>query len=980
MHWQHYNVESGLSSQQVTDVTLDNHGFLWCSTAKGLNRFDGVRFEPLGGALNLRTLALDPSGTLWLGASGLRDWVRWDSIPRFGPHTLEAEAALHFPSWHNVHFMRSSQGVWISGDGGRIGRLDGAEFRTEFTGGDSIDWIEPLHTDPRKGSWFIWHHRDFSEGAGLIHEFDGKFQIEPSSKALKEAIQRGVMRWGSDGSVWCFHPDGGLQSWENGGFKRVSGNDELHPKFGFLSENPYTGHAWVIHGNRLLIFNAANELIWQDEITEDLEWGRRVSKIRFSSKDDGWICSSHGITHVEVHQTGFNALSKPLRPQPNSPARLNSMRTLLEWSPDTLLFCNDLGQTYRMQLTESSWTTSLLFDPKNSGLSAIARLRGDSLIIAGNGQWHEGRMMGALKPVATTSVIDCWSLEALDEALDVWLMGHHGLTRFDRRTAQAEAITQTPEQRDELGDVYSMQRIGPWEVLLGTSTGLWRYEDGSRTLVRFPSVDYAVYSLLVIQGVCWMGTATHGMVAFDLEAQTSETFQRRTGLSDDRIYAVLEDECGHLWLSSDRGIMRFHIDSESVDVFGRTEGLNQLEFNRTSFAAGASGRLYFGGLDGLTVVDPSFWDCRSFEANANIGVLALDALGTESGGKRDVYPDWAAGSGVRLTPSFPILTAEFRLLEWGPGGHMYATRILGADENWHETESNSVRIAGLDPGNYTLEVRARFRGGQWSKNGLLIPIRMEPAWTQTLAFRMGLAATVLVLAWGLILQAKRRTQQLERLVAERTASLEEAIQLKDLYLREVHHRVKNNMQIVGNLLDLQTTHVQHEEAKRTLREGRSRIASIAMVHQELHQAGETKSLSFQHFAGRLFDLNCKLYGWEAADAQLHVSGRDVEMDLDMSIPMGLILNELITNTFKHSQPDAETVNVQLHLRRAEKGRFTAYYDDHGQGLPPDITFSDERSLGLWLVAEMVHQLGGVVRVSPRARSRLIWTFEESDAP
>ena len=975
VQWQHFNVESGLSSQQVTDVTLDDHGFLWCSTAKGLNRFDGVRFEPFGPTLNLRTLALDPSGALWLGASGLRDWVRWDSIPRFDPHALETQAALHVSGWRNVHFMRSSQGVWIAGEGGQIGRLEGAELRVLYAGGDSIGWIEPLHTDPRKGSWFIWHHRDPALGAGLIHAFSGEFRTTASSSALQVALRRGVLRWGSDGSVLCFHPDGGLHSTKGG--DTVLGFRELHPKFGFLSENPYTGHAWVVNGNQLLIFNAANELIWQDQIAEDPEWGRHITKIRFSSKDDGWICSNRGITHVEVHQTGFYALPDPLLPKPNSRARLNSMRTLMEWSPDTLIFCNDLGQTHLLRRTPSGWTTSPLLVPNTSSLSMAARLPGDSLIVVCDGLWYEGRMTGDLRPVAENNVIDSWSLEALDGTLENWLIGHHGLTRYNRSSARAEAITASPEERDELGDVYCMQRIGPGELLLGSSTGFWRYVDGSRSLERYPGVDDAVYSMHAMHGQCWLGTATNGLVAYDLDSRTFTAFNRRTGLSDDRIYAVLEDGCGNLWLSSDRGLMRFHINTGAVDVFARTEGLHQLEFNRTSFESGASGRLYFGGLEGMTVVDPAFWPCRSFEANANIGLLALDALGVKSGGKRNVYRDWAAGSIVQLTPSFPILTAEFRLLEWGPGGHTYATRILGADENWHETESNSVRIAGLAPGDYTLEVRARFRGGQWSKNGLLIPIRMEPAWTQTRAFRMGVAAAVLVLGWGLFLQAKRRTQQLERLVAERTASLEEAVQLKDLYLREVHHRVKNNMQIVGNLLDLQTTHVQHDEAKRTLREGRSRIASIALVHQELHQAGETKSLSLQRFAARLFDLNCKLYGWDAADARLHLSGEDVEMNLDTSIPMGLILNELITNSFKHSQPNSSTVDVDLHVRRAGEGRYMALYDDHGKGLPPDIAFSDERSLGLWLVAEMVHQLGGVVRVSRRTRSRLIWTFEDT---
>lgn len=84
----------------------------------------------------------------------------------------------------------------------------------------------------------------------------------------------------------------------------------------------------------------------------------------------------------------------------------------------------------------------------------------------------------------------------------------------------------------------------------------------------------------------------------------------------------------------------------------------------------------------------------------------------------------------------------------------------------------------------------------------------------------------------------------------------------------------------------------------------------------------------------------------------------------------------ITNTFKHCDPDAARIAVHIHLRHLHSGRYSAFYDDHGPGLPADANFSDDHSIGLWLIAEMVRKLGGSVHVSRRTRSRLIWTFEE----
>lgn len=983
VHWEHHNIESGLSGQIVTDAATDSSGFLWVATEKGLNRFDGEQFVPFGQTIGLRQVACMSRDALWLGARGLREWARLDSIPRFNPRFLKAEEAVSLPGITNVHFLPVPEGVWIAGSGPCIHLLVDGCLDTHIVGGDSIEWMEPIHSEPEKGTWFIWHHTVTARGAGLVHlDPDGTMRTGAASPAFEESLKRGVLRWAPDGSVACADGASSVRWFSIDGMplEPLLGFPSLHPATSFFAENPFTGHVWAMTGDQLLVFNGQNRLLWSGTISDIPDWASHMNRLVFTSASDAWACSNRGVTQFEVNQTGFHTES--LVDQLPVGNRHRSLRKLLPWSADTLLFCNDLGDAYIGVRQQRNWAIQPLLDPTSTGLSNLARLPGDSIAFCADGSWHEGPLAGPMQRIAPTGVIDCWSMEALDAAGNAWLLGHNGLTRYDRITRTTEVITASREARSALQDVYAMTELDDGRTLLCTSTGLWAYKDSDRSLEPIEGLPAPLiaFCAVVEDSTWWIGTSHRGLLAYHPSDCTWAQHDRTNGLADSRIYAIQPDGCGHLWLSSDRGIMRFHPASHGVDVFGKREGLHQMEFNRTSWARGTHDRMYFGGLEGFLELDPRFWECQLQHSLADIGLLSLQSFGSRSPTLRNHLSEWARGERIQLPPEFPILTAEFRLLEWGSGVHTYASRVKGHDEHWRESSENTVRLSGFPPGDYQLEIRARFRTGNWSKNALVVPFTVQPTWTQTWAFRVGMGAALLALFIATHDQIKRRRKRLERLVAARTASLEEAVHLQELYLKEVHHRVKNNLQIVGNLLDLQSGHLRHEEAIRSLREGRSRIASIALVHQELHQAGESKSLSLRHAAARLFHLNRSLFGCEGIDATIGFSGTDLNMDLDTSIPMGLILNELITNTFKHGDGTSGRIAVDLHISHRGEGRFAAFYDDHGPGLPEGITFTDEHSLGLWLVSEMVGQLHGKVWVSGRTASRLVWTFKEQNTP
>jgi two-component system, sensor histidine kinase PdtaS len=190
--------------------------------------------------------------------------------------------------------------------------------------------------------------------------------------------------------------------------------------------------------------------------------------------------------------------------------------------------------------------------------------------------------------------------------------------------------------------------------------------------------------------------------------------------------------------------------------------------------------------------------------------------------------------------------------------------------------------------------------------------------------------------------------------------IEAALKEKDVLLREIHHRVKNNLQIIDSLLNLQAARIADPKVQEMLRESQNRIRSMALIHQTLYQSNDFAEVDFRMFLESLVHTLASSHGVDAEQISMTVAAEPVTLPLDSAIPCGLAVNELITNALKHAFPDGRCGHVVTSLKREPGGNVIVSVADDGVGMPSHVDLATTPTLGLKLVTLLADQLGGTM--------------------
>ncbi len=211
--------------------------------------------------------------------------------------------------------------------------------------------------------------------------------------------------------------------------------------------------------------------------------------------------------------------------------------------------------------------------------------------------------------------------------------------------------------------------------------------------------------------------------------------------------------------------------------------------------------------------------------------------------------------------------------------------------------------------------------------------------------------------------------------AELRASLRE----KEVLVKEIHHRVKNNLQVVASLLNLQASAMSNEEAKRGLQESQHRVQSMALVHQLLYRSN-LERIEFSDYLETLIGSLVQSYGLEAEGIDISGSAPNLAIDVDTAISCGLIVNELVSNSFKHAFPERRRGKIEISLLRDAEGRYVLTVADDGVGISDDIRLDSLHTLGLQIVLALTKQLHGTAEMSRDHGTRFCVTFAPASRP
>ena len=207
-------------------------------------------------------------------------------------------------------------------------------------------------------------------------------------------------------------------------------------------------------------------------------------------------------------------------------------------------------------------------------------------------------------------------------------------------------------------------------------------------------------------------------------------------------------------------------------------------------------------------------------------------------------------------------------------------------------------------------------------------------------------------------------QALERRVVERTQELRQAneqvqnsLDEKDILLQEIHHRVKNNLQVISSLLGLQATTMSDKIVTEALEESRNRVLTMALIHETLYQSDDMAHVDFGTYVHNLVGQLSHSYQVTAQPAEVRIDIESISLDIDQAIACGLIINELVTNAFKYAFPDESgTIDISVHLNDGDE--FALRVADDGVGFPTDLDINTSDTLGLKVVSALTRQIGG----------------------
>ena len=526
------------------------------------------------------------------------------------------------------------------------------------------------------------------------------------------------------------------------------------------------------------------------------------------------------------------------------------------------------------------------------------------------------------------------------------------------------------------------------QILVGSDMGFSIISDGSISspqdlnLNRYQS--QVRYTLAGPDGDYWLGT-NQGIVRYDLTSGDTKTFNNSDGLVSVNTQSMVFSDSGDLWHATSSGVHKLHFSGDRLDYvwhYGFQESSLGMETNRQA-AVSNYGTLWFGTNKGVVSYSNQFDNPENEGPEVSIQDISVDFLRKDDrSSKASLELNKSIGTEKisRLNQSENSLTFQFIGLDYSaPEDVEYQYRLLGLSDVWSPlSNEKKVSYDNLDPGDFHFQVRAKNATGMMSPStaGFRFEISI-PFWKSYWFYGF-----LVVSLFGLVIGGDRLRQQrieqkkLEKLVDERTNNLRATLKEREVLIKEVHHRIKNNLAVISSMLELQRGQLGDESPDHVLQEAQMRVKSIALIHEKLYQNETLAEIDFQKYVDDLVAMISESYNVDNKQIDIETDVESIRIGLDQSIPCGLILNELVSNAFEHAYKEKESGHLNVSFTNGNGNQVRFEVSDDGPGIPDEILNGYSSTLGMTLVYTLVEQLKGSLDVDKTAGSRFVITFEK----
>jgi len=504
------------------------------------------------------------------------------------------------------------------------------------------------------------------------------------------------------------------------------------------------------------------------------------------------------------------------------------------------------------------------------------------------------------------------------------------------------------------------------------------------------------------KGNLWIGTAGSGLDRMNLETGEITHYSMEQGLPNNIIYGILQDDREYLWISSNKGLSKFDQKKSTFKNYHAHDGLQSNEFNAGAYHKGRNGELFFGGINGLNVFSPD-----SLRDDPNVpNVVITDflifnkpvSIGEEINGRVILKKSITETEEIHLSYRENVITIEFSgLFSVAPKRNEYAYMMVGMEKQWNYVGGRRfATYTNLPPGNLTFRVKASNKDGIWNEKATNLSIIISPPLWKTLWFKLLLVvslASIIVFTHKLrTYQIRRRSEELENIIenmnreiAERKKAekaqeeseekIRDSLKEKDVLLKEIHHRVKNNLQVIASMFYLESQYTNEDKIAKKLIECQDRVKSFALVHEQLYKSENLASIDFTTYAQKLINNLMESYMNMMESIEVMIESDDLSMSVDKAIPCGLIINELVSNSFKHAFPDGRRGWIRIKVLKSEE-IYVLSVKDNGIGIPDEVNIFEIDSMGMNIIRALTRQIHGEISLSKINGTEVTIEFHE----